>query len=70
MRSLASSSNFTFAGREYPSLGFFVESINGKKGTNGYYWFLYVNGKSSDTGASETHLKTGDVIEWKYEKSN
>lgn len=69
MRELSSSTNVTFSGREYPSLGFLVESINGKKNGDGYYWFLYVNGKSSDTGVSQTELNAGDRIEWKYEKS-
>lgn len=69
MRSLASTSDLTFTGREYPSLGFFVDSIQGKKAENGYNWILYVNGKSSDTGASQTKLGAGDAIEWKYEKN-
>ena len=68
MRTLQRSDEFTFSGREYPSLGFFVESMNGKKNADGYYWILYVNGTSSNTGASQTDLKAGDAIEWKYEK--
>ena len=68
MRSLASTSDLSFTGRDYPSLGFFVDSINGKKAESGYNWMLYVNGKLSNTGASETHLKAGDTVEWKYEK--
>jgi hypothetical protein len=70
MRQLAASQNFAFTGREYPSLGFFVESINGKKNADGAYWFLYVNGTSSDTGASQTMLHAGDVVEWRYEKNH
>jgi hypothetical protein len=69
MREVATRSSFTFTGENYPSLGYFVESIGGKKGGNGYYWILYVNGKSSDAGASQTTLKPGDSVEWKYEKS-
>ncbi len=57
-----------FEGREYPSLGFFVESINGKENADGNYWFLYVSGKSSDAGASQTRLQAGDIVEWRYQK--
>ena len=69
MRTLASTSDFTFSGRDYSSLGFFVDSIKGKENADGYYWILYVNGKSSDTGVSQTTLSAGDTVEWKYEKS-
>jgi len=69
MREVASSSSFTFTGREHPGLGFFVESLNGKKSVDGYYWFLYVNGASSDTGASQTVLHPGDIVEWRYQHS-
>ncbi len=68
MRSLASD-GLAFTGKDYPSLGFFVESVNGKKASGGYYWILYVNGKSSDTGASQTRLSAGDTVEWRFEKS-
>ena len=30
---------------------------------------LYVNGKSSDAGASQTILHSGDIVEWRYEKN-
>ncbi len=56
----------TFTEKSFPSLGEFIESINGKPNANGYYWFLYVNGKSSDTGMSETILKPDDAIQWQY----
>lgn len=69
MRTLASTSDFTFTGHEYPSLGFFVDSINGTKAEHSYNWMLYLNGKLSNTGASQTTLQTGDAIEWRYEKS-
>ena len=67
MRALLDSGAITFSGREYPSLGFFVESLNGKYGGDGFYWILYVNGKTSETGASQTSLKAGDAVEWRYE---
>jgi hypothetical protein len=65
----ATSDGLVFTGKEYPSLGFFVESINGKHAENGYYWFLYVNGESSSAGVSETVVRAGDSIEWRYKQS-
>lgn len=59
---------FTFRGRTFPSLGFFVDEINGLKNTKGFYWTLYINGAYSTVGASQYVVRTGDVIEWKYEK--
>lgn len=70
MRALQSSGNLAFTGKDYPGMGFFVESINGKKNSNTLYWMLYVNGKSSDAGASQTTIHSGDVIEWRYERSD
>lgn len=70
MREATASSSFAFSGREHPGLGLFVESINGKKSAGGYYWFLYINGVSSDTGASQTMLHPGDVAEWRYKQSD
>ncbi len=69
MRILASTTGFFFSGKDYPSLGFFVDSINGKKAESGHNWILYVNGKLSTTGASQTTLETGDTVEWRYEKN-
>ncbi|MFA5997985.1 MAG: DUF4430 domain-containing protein [Candidatus Paceibacterota bacterium] len=69
MRALASSSTFTFIGREYPALGFFVDSINGQENAGGMYWILYINGVSATVGAGATEVHAGDTVEWKYEKS-
>jgi|GEM_PF-3341295 len=56
-----------FTSRAYPSLGDFVDSVAGRKNENGMYWFLYVNGTSSDLGASQKMVAPGDSIEWRYE---
>lgn len=65
----ATADGLVFTGKEYPSLGFFIESINGKRGENGYYWFLYINGESSSAGASQTLVSAGDDVEWRYKQS-
>ena len=55
-----------FEAENYPSLGYFVKSINGVRNSGGYYWTLYVNGQYSTLGATQYILKEGDKIEWKY----
>jgi hypothetical protein len=68
MRELSTTQQFTFTGSNYASLGFFVESINGKKAADGYNWIFYINGKESGKGVSSTVLNSGDTVLWKYEK--
>lgn len=68
MRALSSTDTFTFTGRDYPSLGFFIDSINGKANANGMYWMLYINGVSASAGASSVIVKPSDTILWRYEK--
>ena len=68
MHTLAAEGSLNFSGRDFPGLGFFVEEMNGRKNTGGYYWILLINGKKSDLGASQARLKEGDVVEWRYEK--
>jgi len=69
MRALASTGDLVYTGRDYPGLGTFVDSINGKKSADGLYWILYLNGTTTSRGASATVLNVGDVVEWKCEKS-
>ena len=67
MRTLASSTSFRFSSRDFPGMGAFVESINGKQNAGGKYWILYVNGVQSPKGISQTYISNGDRVEWKYE---
>ncbi len=69
MRSLASTTDFSFSGKDFAGLGYFVDEINGKKSTRDYFWILYVNGKGSAIGVSQISVLPGDVYEWKYEKN-
>ncbi len=61
---------FTFSGREYGALGFFVETINGVSNNTKtkFYWTLYVNGTRSNLGVSSAIIQPSDSITWKYEK--
>lgn len=59
--------NFSFKSKEYPSLGIFINEINGIKGGSGKYWIYYVNDKKASVGVSNYVLKSGDIISWKQE---
>ena len=67
MQEKHSSGSLTYTSREYPTLGSFLESIDGLKNQNGFYWMLYVNGSSSSVGMSHANVVPGDRIEWRYE---
>lgn len=69
MSALASVGDFQFTSRDFPGIGAFIESINGKQAVDGYYWILYINGKQSDAGVSQTRVSSGDTIEWRYERN-
>lgn len=47
------------------SFGDMVIGISGKSADSKHFWELFVNGKSSNVGASAYILKDGDKIEWK-----
>lgn len=68
MDALAALGGFTYTSKDFPGLGVFVDSINGKKGGGGMYWILYVNGEAAAKGAGLIEMHEGDIIEWKYEK--
>jgi len=64
---------FSFSGQDYGGdMGFFVNEINGVKNdnVNGKYWIYYINDKEAQVGISHQTLKSGDIIEWKYEESH
>lgn len=63
--------DFSFNGKEYSGLGFFVEEINGvrnNKDSRENYWIYYINGKKAEAGISNYIVKSGDEILWKYEE--
>jgi len=70
MDSLKQRGDIGFKGQTSTGLGFFVEEINGKKNNanTNTYWIYYINGKAAGVGISNYILKTGDIINWKYEK--
>jgi hypothetical protein len=68
MRAAEARGQFSFTGRSYPSLGFFVESIDGRAAAGGSSWALYINGVYAQNGAAQARVAPGDAIEWRYEK--
>jgi hypothetical protein len=56
--------NFDFKYKEYPSLGIFVNGINGVDGGGGKYWIYFVNKKEASVGVSNYILREGDIINW------
>lgn len=62
-------SQFSFFGKEFYGIGFFVDQINKKKSENSYSWIYYINGKQASVGVSTYKVASGDQIEWKYEKN-
>ena len=51
--------------QNYSGIGEFVQSIDGVQPDSKHYWEFFVNGQSSNVGASSYTLKNGDKIEWK-----
>lgn len=61
------SGSLTYTSRTYPTLGSFLESIDGLKNQNDFYWMLYINGSSASVGMSHAQVVPGDRVEWRYE---
>lgn len=60
---------FSFSGKSFPGIGFFIEEIKGVKQDTrrGLYWIYSINGQVAQVGVSNYILKPQDVITWKYE---
>lgn len=72
MKFLQDSRGFSFKGKQFPGLGFFVEEINGlvQNPKERTYWIYYINGETASVGASQYIVQPNDIIEWRYEKAN
>lgn len=58
--------NLVFEDSEF---GVFVKEIGNKANTNDQYWLYYVNQEMGQVAADEKEIQAGDLVEWKYEKS-
>jgi len=70
MSKLREEGKINFTEKNYTGIGKFIDSINGVKGNGSENWIYYVNGIEAQVGVSNYKIKPGDVISWKYEKSN
>lgn len=59
--------SFSYETKNYPTLGSFLESINGVRNASGMYWMLYINGARTSVGMSQAVVVPGDRVEWRYE---
>ena len=67
MKRLRETSDFSYTGKDFSGMGFFVESINGQKSEGRMHWIVYVNDKLASSGVSQLFVKVGDRVEWRYE---
>lgn len=69
MAKLVADKKITAVFKEFSSLGYFVDEINGVKTDKnaGKYWIYYLNGKPAQLGISQYILKNNDSLTWKYE---
>ena len=66
----AQEDGFSFAGKEFTGIGFFVEEIEGKAQNprERMYWIYYVNNEKAQVGVSSYIIEDNDVITFKYEE--
>lgn len=69
MLSEEAAGRLSFSVKEFPGMGVFMESLQGRKNADGKFWFLYVNGISSELGPSHAVVEPGDRVEWRYQES-
>ncbi|MBM2821200.1 MAG: hypothetical protein HW405_960 [Candidatus Berkelbacteria bacterium] len=53
---------------EDSTIGSFVTSIDGTENTLDTYWMFYVNDQLAPSGADQYNTKTGETVEWRFEK--
>ncbi len=67
LKQTAAKEGFSVSSKD-SAVGAYIEEIQGVKNDSqsGKFWLFYLNSQLSQTGASETKLTNGDVVEWKY----
>lgn len=72
LKKVAAENNLDLKIKDYGgSAGAFIEAINKIENslTKNQYWQYWVNNRYAEIGAGQYELKAGDVLEWKYVKS-
>lgn len=54
---------------ETSDFGVFVKKIGETENSQDEFWQFWVNGQFADKAADKFEIKDGDLVEWKYEKS-
>jgi hypothetical protein len=70
MSKLQNEGKINFTEKYYIGMGEMIVSINGIKNDSNQSWIYYVNDKEASVGVSNYKINPGDVVSWKYEKSN
>ena len=70
MAELQNEGKINFTEKNYIGMGELITGINGMKNNSNQSWIYYVNGKEAQVGVSNYKINPGDVVSWKYEKSN
>lgn len=59
--------DIVYTSKQYPTMGSFLDSLQGVRNANGKYWMLSINGTVSPVGMSQAQVSKGDTIVWTYE---
>lgn len=59
--------DIAYTSKQYPTMGSFLDSLQGVRNANGKYWMLSINGTVSPVGMSQAQVSKGDTIVWTYE---
>ena len=70
MSKMQNEGEINFTNKNYIGMGELIDGINGIKNNTNQSWIYYVNGKEASIGVSNYKINPGDVVSWKYEKSN
>lgn len=64
LRSASAQGLISFAGKQYPGLGFFVTDIGSLHQGEGKYLVYSINGTEASVGVSSSIPKNGDAVVW------
>lgn len=69
MKILSEKTDFTYNGKKYTSIGFFVDEIHGIKNDpeTGKFWVYKINNQKAKVGISTYVIQPNDLITWNYE---
>ena len=69
LQEMVKAKNLTLGYQVYPGLGVFVEQIGEQKNGNDKFWQYWVNNLQVQVASDKALLKAGDIVEWKFIKS-